>query len=82
MKNKKLWILLLILGIIPFIIVLGYGIYSSITGYSALCILNCTKDYGLIAFRDSVILYSFVFWPTYIIGLFLIVLSVIKLKKQ
>jgi len=83
MKNKNLvWKILLIIGLIPFFIVIGYGMYASINGFSALCVLNCTKEYGFIAFRDSVLLYSYVFWPTYIIGLILITLSVIKLRNN
>ena len=79
---KMIWKIILIVGIIPFLIPLIAGIYSSITGFSGLCFFECDNYYGFSAFIDSIYLYSFVFWPTYIIGLFLIVLSVIKLKKQ
>ena len=46
--NKFIWKILLIISLIPFIIVISYGIFSSINGFSGLCILNCTKEYGLI----------------------------------
>ena len=83
MKDKKLiWKILLILGLMPFITVICYGLYNAINGFAAFCILSCTKDYGFVAFRDSIILYSYVFWPTYIIGLVLIILSIIKLRKK
>lgn len=78
-KKKLLWKVLLVIGMIPFVIVIGYGVYSSIIGFSVLCILNCTKEYGFIAFRDSIFLYSSVFWPTYIIGVILMIISIIKL---
>lgn len=81
MKKKILWKSLLIIGIIPFIAVLFYGLLSSINGFSGICIVSCKKYYGLLAFRDSVILYSFVFWPSYILGLVLILISILKLKK-
>lgn len=82
MNNKKIiWKTLLLIGLIPFIIVIGYGLFSAISGKSYLCILNCTREYGFVAFRDSIILYSYLFWPTYIIGLFLIIFSIIKLRK-
>ena len=79
--NKFIWKILLIISLIPFIIVISYGIFSSINGFSGLCILNCTKEYGLIAFRDSIISLSYICWPIYIISLILIVLAIIKIKK-
>ena len=83
MKNKKiLWKILLLIGLIPFISILIYGIYVSITGFSLLCILNCAKEYGFIAFRDSIISISYIIWPIYIIGLLLITLSIFKLKRN
>lgn len=82
MKNKKIiWKILLIIGLIPFIAVIGYGIYSAIVGFNVLCILNCVKTYGFIAFRDSIVIFSYLFWPTYIIGLILVEISIVKLKK-
>lgn len=81
-KNKLVWKILLIIGLIPFVIVLGYGIISSITGFSGICFYNCTKEYGLLAFIDSIIMYSYVYWPTYIIGLILIIFSLFKIKKN
>lgn len=81
MKNKKrIWIILLIVGIIPFTIPLITGTYDSIGGFSGLCFVECEKYYGIKAFVDSVYLYSFILWPTYIIGAILIIISIIKLK--
>ena len=82
MKNKKLiWKFLLIIGSTFFIVPLGAGIYHSITGFSGLCLFDCNSYYGFKAFKDSIILYSFICWPTYIIGSILIILSIFKLKK-
>ena len=83
MKKKKIvWISLLIVGIIPFAIPLIVGIYDSLIGFSGLCFIECDNYYGFQAFIDSIYLYSFIFWPTYIIGVILIILSIIKLKKN
>ena len=68
MKNKKLWWFLLIIGIIPFVIpFIGY-VYE---------MLN-SSSWTLV---DWLVLYSFVCWPTYIVGLILIILSAYKLRK-
>lgn len=81
-NNKRIWIFLLILGVVPFAIPLISGIYDSINGFSGLCFLECDYYYGRKALIDSIYLYSFIFWPTYIIGIILIVLSIIKLKSM
>lgn len=80
-KKKVLWIILLIIGLLPFIGVLIISTHAAIFGFSGLCLLECSYYYGFEAFRDSIILYSFVFWPTYIIGLILIIISIIFLKR-
>ena len=81
--RKNLWIVLLIVGIIPFIAPLVYGIYNSINGFSGMCWWACEHyDYGFKALTGSIILYSYIFWPTYIIGIALVILSVIKLKSK
>lgn len=83
MKNKKIiWIALLAVGIIPFAVPLIIGIYDSINGFSGLCFFQCDNYYGLNALLDSIYLYSFIFWPTYIIGIILIIISIIKLKYK
>lgn len=83
MKKKRIvWISLLIVGIIPFAIPLIAGIYDSLIGFSGLCFIECDNYYGFQAFIDSIYLYSFIFWPTYIIGVILIILSIIKLKNN
>ena len=81
-KKKIVWISLLIVGIIPFAIPLIAGIYDSLIGFSGLCFIECDNYYGFQAFIDSIYLYSFIFWPTYIIGVILIILSIIKLKNN
>lgn len=82
MKRNIIWKIILILGILPFVVSLGFGIYSAITGFSGLCILNCKDIYGIQAFLDSIIMYSYIFWPTYIVGLIAIITSVIFIKRR
>ena len=83
MKNKKIvWISLLIFGVMSFVIPLIVGIYDSIAGFSGLCFVGCDNYYGYQALIDSIYLYSYIFWPTYIIGFSLIIISIIKLKKH
>lgn len=79
-KKKVLWKIILVVGFIPFIAVLTFGIYSAIFGFSGLCF--CGEYYGFKAFVDSIIMYSAVFYPTYIIGIIFITLSIIKLKQS
>lgn len=83
MKNKKIiWIILMIVGIISFVIPLILGICAFINGFKGLCFWQCDYYYGFKALIDSIYLYSFMFWPTYIIGFILIVLSIMKLKRK
>lgn len=78
-KNKILWIIILLIGLIPFIIAFGFGICAAINGMP--CIDDCIRVVGINAFVSMIVLYSLVFWPTYIVGLILIILSIFKIKK-
>lgn len=80
--EKEKWIIILIVGIILFVIPLIMGIYNSINGYSGLCWWICDYYYGVDALIDSILIYSYIFWPTYIIGVILIVFSIIKLRNK
>ena len=67
--NKKLWRTLLVLGIVPVLIpVFGFG-YEMLNG----------SGWTLL---DYLVLYSFLNWPTYLVGLVLIVISVFKLRGR
>ena len=68
MKNKRLWWFLLAIGIIPFVAPF-IGFAYEITNSSSWTLV------------DWLVLYSFVYWPTYIIGFILIAISVNKLIK-
>ena len=65
--KKELWRTLLVLGIVPFLIpFFGFG-------YEMLNASNWTL-------LDYLVLYSFLYWPTYLVGLGLVILSVWKLR--
>lgn len=76
--RKRKWKLLLFLGTTPFLAAILSGFYAAITGFSGLAIMS-PASYGWAAFTDWIVLYSFVFWPTYVIGLILILWAVAKL---
>ena len=65
------------IGILPFIFVLLNGIFSMFFGFSFF--FNGT--YGPNAFILTIAFTSLLIWPLYIIGIILIILSSIKLKK-
>ena len=68
MKKRKIWWILLIIGIIPFVAPFIAFEYEMINSSSWVLV-------------DWLILYSFIYWPTYIVGLILILISVYKLIK-
>ena len=81
MKNNKiLWILILIIGLLPFLFVFGIGIHAAINGMT--CLDDCVRIIGFKAFIGMSALYSLVFWPTYIVGLVLIIISIIQIRKN
>lgn len=68
MKHKKLWWLLLMIGMLPLLApFIGFA-YEMINASSWTLV-------------DWLVLYSFVYWPTYIIGILLIAISARKLRK-
>ena len=79
-KKKTPWIILLIVGIMPFVIALGGAAYAALAGFNGLAITS-PLTYGWPAFRDWIVLWSFVYWPTYVVGGICIAISLIKLKK-
>ena len=67
--KKELWWTLLVLGIVQLLIpFFGFG-------YEMLNASNWTL-------LDYLVLYSFLYWPTYLVGLVLIVLAVCKLRGR
>lgn len=63
MKKSILWNIFLIIGILPFVLPFIFGIYKiSIESWTMF---------------DWLVMYSYIFWPTYIIGAIAIAVSVI-----
>ena len=67
MKKSILWKIVLILGLLPFVIPIFGGLYSV-----------SVESWDLF---DWLLLYSFLYWPTYLVGAALIGLSVWKLSR-
>lgn len=65
MKKAFIWKLLLVIGICPFVV----PFLMSVTRASSWSLF------------DWLIMYSFVYWPTYVVGLVLIGISLYKLRK-
>ena len=80
MKKKKIiiWQVLLLIGLLPFVVPILLGFISIFTGFSFLAAYSTGFEalFGVLSF------WSFLFWPTYIIGIILIIISTIKIKKQ
>ena len=68
MKQEFIWKVLLVLGIFPFVLPFVLGVYRmSIESWTMI---------------DWLVLYSFIYWPTYVVGIVLIIVSLKKLLKQ
>lgn len=69
MKKNLIWNILLIIGIAPFLIPFVLGLYRmSIESWTMF---------------DWLVLYSFIYWPTYLIGAVAIAVSVVgKIAKR
>ena len=67
MEKKKLWRMLLFFGMIPFVVPFMGFAYE---------MLNASSW----TLFDYWVLYSFLYWPTYLVGLILVTLSVWKLR--
>lgn len=76
MKNRQwIWMLLRLLGLVPFLFAFGFCFVTSLLDLGG-------EAFHKTLFLDYLLMWSFLYWPTYVIGLILIVLSVIKTKKN
>lgn len=69
MKKGLIWKILLLVGICPFVVPFGAFLWQMVISESW-------------TLADWLIMYSFVYWPTYVAGLILIVVSILMLKKS
>lgn len=66
--KKIIWKMLIILGVCPFIVPFVLGAYRmSIESWT---------------WESWLILYSFIYWPTYVLGLVLIVIGVVQSVRE
>jgi len=65
------------LGCLPFIGILFFAIFSAIYGLTFLY----STSYGFDAFFGTLLLSSLFLWPLYIIGIFFIIISSLKIRK-
>ena len=72
------WKILLFIGMLPFLIVLGMGVFNSIFGFTFMF----DTSYGINAFLDTLLIITFLFWPAYLVGIVLIIISSVNIKKQ
>jgi len=68
MRKRTIFKLLIILGLLPLIMPFASGLY-----------IMSIESWELF---DWIIMYSFIYWPTYIIGAVFIVLSILGLKQN
>lgn len=80
MKRTWIWKLMLAVGLLPFAAVLLSGFHAAVTGFNGMAITS-PPQYGLPAFVDWMVLYSFVYWPTYIIGALLLAAAAVLRRK-
>lgn len=72
--RKKIWHFLLVVGISPFVIAVGVCFYeSSFDSVGALLRLT---------FGDCLAFYSLMYWWSYLIGIVLIVLALVMIKRD
>ena len=79
--NAFIWKFLLFLGTMPFLVPMFMGIHRAITGLPTGWIVSTGCIYGWEAFSQFVLMYSYLLWPTYLVGLALIILGIYKIKK-
>ena len=75
-KTNSFWKAILFIGCLPFLSCLWTGIDRAVNGFS---FLWSPVEKGLDAFLTAVLLFSYLFWPAYLIGLMLILVSVFAL---
>ena len=68
-SGKWIWKILLILGIAPFLFAVGF------------CVVSSLLDSGKTSFWEYLVMWSFLYWYTYVIGMILLVLSAILREK-
>ena len=79
--NKVLWILLLLIGLIPYIITGVIGIEAAINGENGFC-ADCPDEFGIEAFCGTTLTLLILFLPIYVLAIIIILLAFLKLKGK
>ena len=79
--KKIIGTILIIIGVIPFLLTLGYALYASITGVCFSLFVACTKTHGIGVFFITLYILGILAWYIYLIGLILIIIGIILRKK-
>ena len=66
--KKYIWKIILAIGVVPFVIPFVLGVYRMSIESWTMC--------------DWLVMYSIVYWPTYLIGAVLTIWALIKLAKK
>ena len=77
-RKKILYKALLVLGVVPYFLLISYGVDAYMDGYS---FLWGSKTYGWEGFFLQVRFLFMIFWPIFLIGLILIIVGIINLRK-
>lgn len=76
MKNKKwVWKLLRLLGLAPFLFAFGFCFVTSLLDFGG-------EGFHRTSFWEYLVMWSFLYWYTYAIGIILIVLSAVFRSKS
>ena len=79
--KKVLLVILLIIGLIPFVITGIIGIEAAINGENGFC-AGCPDEFGLMAYCNTVLVALMLFAPIYLVAIIIILLAILKLKGK
>lgn len=73
-RGRWIWRLLFLVGVSPFLVAAGYCLVTYL--------LSSDFLFPKATFWELLFLYSLLYWPTYVLGLALIALSAVMLRKK
>jgi len=77
--KKVLWVVLILIGVTPFVITGVIGIESAINGENGFC-ADCPDEFGMTAFCGTILTAVILFAPIYVVAIIIIIFSILKLK--
>ena len=76
-NTKKKWLTMLIISLIPYLVLLAYGIDSFINGYSIFTL----KYYGFYGMYTTIFLMFLFMWYIFVPALLFVIISIVKMIK-